>query len=372
MQHEPVEETVTFTSGITRYHLQTEDPKTGRACAPPPGGANTAQSERCLLVMTDVNIYLVQSPQNGMKLLCRIPVRAVDKCSLSRNADNFVSIHVNAGAKPPLKKVVWKPDEDVKTCIPCNKNFGWFKRRHHCRACGDVFCSSCTQFLPILPEIAPQGKPVKEGERICARCEPNVTREPLSDLLINCEYKTELVAVLMDTVSRVTGKDPDWLVEFIDDSLSLRRAAGGTTQVRFRKVEGLKKEKCELDGTSLCVKVAPGISAHEEKERRERQLLRMKELSKKRKKAAKKRQALLEQQRAMEEAEAIERRRVKFAEREAAAAAAAAQVGPEAEVAETAEKKLKKKRESKKKAQEAVQAEVPEWQRRALKRAGGA
>ena len=72
-----------------------------------------------------------------------------------------------------------------------------------------------------------RGKPVKEGERICGRCEPNVTREELSDLLLQCEYKTELVATLMDTIAKATSKDPDWLVEYVDDSLAVRRAGGG-------------------------------------------------------------------------------------------------------------------------------------------------
>jgi hypothetical protein len=189
-----------------------------------------------------------------------------------------------------------------------------------------------------------------------------VTREHLADLLIQCEYKSELAANLMDAVAKATGKDPDWLIEYVDDSLTLLKSGGGSTQVKFRKVEGHAKETCQLEGSSLCVKVAPGIPANEEKERRERQLARMKELSKKRKKAAKKRQAALEAQRAQEEVEAIERRRIKFADREAAAEAAEAEA-PEVLVEETQERRLKKKRESRKKAQEAVEAEVPEWQK---------
>jgi myosin I len=121
----PISETVLFTSGVTRYALTPPDPKAKGD--PPPLG------ERCLFVMTDVFVYLVQSPQNGMRLLLRIPIKAVDKASMSRNADNFVVLHVNAGAKPPLRHVDWKPDQDVKTCRPCGKGFGFFRRRHHCR-----------------------------------------------------------------------------------------------------------------------------------------------------------------------------------------------------------------------------------------------
>jgi len=377
MGFDPIEEAVLFTSGVTRYSLPETDRKAeSRACKAPDMNESDDLKERCLLVVTDARIYLVQSPQNGMRCLMRIPMKALDKCSMSRNADNCVNFHVNTAAKGPLKKVAWKPDKDVKACVgPCKKNFGWFKRRHHCRACGQVFCSSCTMFIPILPDIAQEGKSVKEGERVCAECELNVTRQPLADLLISCDRKTELVAILMDAIAKATQKDPDWLVEFVDDSVKLRKAGGGSYPVTFRKDEScrskedLPKEKVTQEGGGLCIKVASGIPAHLEKERRERERVRIKELARKRKKQAKKRAAALEAQRADEEAEAIERRRIKFAEREAAAAAAPDAVD---EVTEDMEKVMlkKKKRESRKKAkEEEAAAAVPEWQKRALKRA---
>merc|ERR1712166_895073 len=37
----------------------------------------------------------------------------------------------------------WEPDEDTEECFSCNKEFGTFRRRHHCRSCGHIFCSDC-------------------------------------------------------------------------------------------------------------------------------------------------------------------------------------------------------------------------------------
>uniref|UniRef100_A0A182XFE8 FYVE-type domain-containing protein n=1 Tax=Anopheles quadriannulatus TaxID=34691 RepID=A0A182XFE8_ANOQN len=37
----------------------------------------------------------------------------------------------------------WVPDNSTKFCMQCNQKFSVIKRRHHCRACGQVLCSTC-------------------------------------------------------------------------------------------------------------------------------------------------------------------------------------------------------------------------------------
>jgi hypothetical protein len=37
----------------------------------------------------------------------------------------------------------WVPDRKVKTCFMCNKEFGVFLWKSHCRKCGRVFCKTC-------------------------------------------------------------------------------------------------------------------------------------------------------------------------------------------------------------------------------------
>lgn len=38
-------------------------------------------------------------------------------------------------------QVQWVADEEVSICMCCQKtNFSFYKRRHHCRACGNVIC----------------------------------------------------------------------------------------------------------------------------------------------------------------------------------------------------------------------------------------
>lgn len=56
-------------------------------------------------------------------------------------------------------EVMWQPDDSVSKCPICNKTFGTFLRKHHCRTCGRVVCASC----------APEKR--LRGDRICKSCE---------------------------------------------------------------------------------------------------------------------------------------------------------------------------------------------------------
>ena len=43
-----------------------------------------------------------------------------------------------------VKKEDWENNDNVKTCGACRCEFGLFTRKHHCRACGKIFCDNCT------------------------------------------------------------------------------------------------------------------------------------------------------------------------------------------------------------------------------------
>ena len=40
-------------------------------------------------------------------------------------------------------KQYWMPDENCKECYECEEKFNTFRRRHHCRLCGQIFCYRC-------------------------------------------------------------------------------------------------------------------------------------------------------------------------------------------------------------------------------------
>eukprot|EP01064_Diplonema_japonicum_P014645 TRINITY_DN2231_c7_g1_i1.p1 TRINITY_DN2231_c7_g1~~TRINITY_DN2231_c7_g1_i1.p1 ORF type:complete len:599 (+),score=133.42 TRINITY_DN2231_c7_g1_i1:77-1873(+) len=65
------------------------------------------------------------------------------------------------------------PDTDVLTCYLCEREFKWFRRRHHCRACGNVVCSTCS---PTKAPILVLGYPAPV--RICRSCEVHLHVSP--------------------------------------------------------------------------------------------------------------------------------------------------------------------------------------------------
>ncbi|KPA86698.1 unspecified product [Leptomonas pyrrhocoris] len=59
----------------------------------------------------------------------------------------------------------WKADSAVANCESCGAAFNLFHRRHHCRCCGGIFCSTCTAqtfVIPTYPSLIPQ--------RVCREC----------------------------------------------------------------------------------------------------------------------------------------------------------------------------------------------------------
>ncbi|CAH0402660.1 unnamed protein product [Chilo suppressalis] len=57
--------------------------------------------------------------------------------------------------------VVWLPDSAASRCQHCSNHFWLARRRHHCRRCGGIFCSSCSQ-------LSPWGE--CGAVRVCHRC----------------------------------------------------------------------------------------------------------------------------------------------------------------------------------------------------------
>ncbi|KAF3936620.1 hypothetical protein ABW19_dt0210020 [Dactylella cylindrospora] len=46
-----------------------------------------------------------------------------------------------------LSRDFWMKDENCKECFICQKPFYTFRRKHHCRTCGQIFCSKCTTLV---------------------------------------------------------------------------------------------------------------------------------------------------------------------------------------------------------------------------------
>nr|XP_039270919.1 hepatocyte growth factor-regulated tyrosine kinase substrate-like isoform X1 [Styela clava] len=57
---------------------------------------------------------------------------------------------------------VWKDGDE---CSKCKSEFGLVQRKHHCRACGGIFCNRCTSKQSIVPKFG-----IEKEVRVCDKC----------------------------------------------------------------------------------------------------------------------------------------------------------------------------------------------------------
>ncbi|XP_068632259.1 hepatocyte growth factor-regulated tyrosine kinase substrate [Battus philenor] len=64
---------------------------------------------------------------------------------------------------------------DGEVCHRCRVPFSLMVRRHHCRACGQVFCQQCSSKTSTLPKFG-----IEKEVRVCDACFDKVSRPPSS------------------------------------------------------------------------------------------------------------------------------------------------------------------------------------------------
>ena len=54
---------------------------------------------------------------------------------------------------PKMTPAIWIPGKNIKKCFDCKKDFSIWKRKHHCRICGRIFCSNCCNNWRKVPSL---------------------------------------------------------------------------------------------------------------------------------------------------------------------------------------------------------------------------
>lgn len=62
---------------------------------------------------------------------------------LTANEESLPANTCKEGLVLGQKQPTWVPDSEAPNCMNCQVKFTFTKRRHHCRACGKVFCGVC-------------------------------------------------------------------------------------------------------------------------------------------------------------------------------------------------------------------------------------
>lgn len=83
----------------------------------------------------------------------------------------------------------WTNSNNVLSCTNCNLKFDLFNRKHHCRICGNIYCSVCCQYdsvetkylIPVKNNIISSVKELFSGGKklICLQCKKKIDNEPM-------------------------------------------------------------------------------------------------------------------------------------------------------------------------------------------------
>ncbi|XP_059488715.1 WD repeat and FYVE domain-containing protein 3 [Neocloeon triangulifer] len=68
-------------------------------------------------------------------------------------------------AEQPGRADHWLKDEGAESCVGCGVKFSLYERRHHCRNCGQLFCSKCSKFESEISRLR-----ILKPVRVCQGC----------------------------------------------------------------------------------------------------------------------------------------------------------------------------------------------------------
>lgn len=98
-----------------------------------------------------------------------------------------------------IPKQYWMNDSFVSDCLNCFKQFSAFRRKHHCRFCGQIYCSDCTLFISYSRH--------KEERKMGKKSE----KKHFNDKLRVCKgcYNDVIVYLSDDSTSSSSNSDND-------------------------------------------------------------------------------------------------------------------------------------------------------------------
>ena len=109
---------------------------------------------------TDPDPVVSTSSTDESTSIQNLPSQSNEDFSINEsNSTGSLTSAPDLGRVPPY----WIPDEMTNQCMQCDLKFSLIKRRHHCRACGLLLCSTCCNEKFFLHYLGTEG-------RICRPC----------------------------------------------------------------------------------------------------------------------------------------------------------------------------------------------------------
>eukprot|EP01065_Artemidia_motanka_P025971 TRINITY_DN3090_c0_g1_i1.p1 TRINITY_DN3090_c0_g1~~TRINITY_DN3090_c0_g1_i1.p1 ORF type:complete len:1228 (+),score=-6.08 TRINITY_DN3090_c0_g1_i1:519-3686(+) len=101
---------------------------------------------------------------------------------------------------PAMERWMWKDGRGVDSCERCYAAFSVLRRKHHCRHCGGLYCTACSDCSFRLRH-AEDGLLVSE-QRVCFDCYENLTISPPPYTAAECYTDEELAAMCASQSTR--------------------------------------------------------------------------------------------------------------------------------------------------------------------------
>uniref|UniRef100_A0A8D2LZ61 Zinc finger FYVE domain-containing protein 26 n=1 Tax=Varanus komodoensis TaxID=61221 RepID=A0A8D2LZ61_VARKO len=96
---------------------------------------------------------------------CRTELERRQVPPVEKSLQQTVSLQEFVPPEKPPPKQQWIPDETEATCMVCKtEHFTMFNRRHHCRRCGRLVCSSCSSKKMVVENCR------ENPARVCDQC----------------------------------------------------------------------------------------------------------------------------------------------------------------------------------------------------------
>jgi hypothetical protein len=147
----------------------------------------------------------------------------------------------------------WQNDEEQRNCSICKASFSWSTRKHHCRCCGRIVCSSCSPHRACATEVLMSG-PARQV-RVCDDCNLAIETSRLDQPLreecsqtqahdcLNCDELEQSCERLKEQLATVELEKASAVHEVQRELETARRAFGSSMAAML-----VEKDKAEAEG----------------------------------------------------------------------------------------------------------------------------
>lgn len=143
-------------------------------------------------------------------------------------------------------KNYWMPDSVSKECYECSYKFTALRRRHHCRICGQIFCSRCCQ------QQVPGKLMGYSGDlRACTYC-CHIVLSCLQSVDLSSDLSTDLTRVQEDLKKKLALLQPEQVSSSSGGEAQPNQESKGRKPVLKRKISvSFQEERFSVGSSSI-------------------------------------------------------------------------------------------------------------------------